>query len=129
MTLYPPLEISARLLPAARVGDSWISIELTGGFSDDRRAIYRYYIDTPDFEFVAADIESGVGGGKLQDGLASLLSFLGAAASDYKHYMMEGGHVPDGESFPRHVCEWAYMNEDELSMLQLELDEKTCITD
>lgn len=52
MTLHAPFEISARLLPAVRVGtDSWISIQFDG--ESGGRTRYRYFIDAPGFKMTA----------------------------------------------------------------------------
>ena len=65
MTLRPPFEISARLLPSVKVGsDCWISIEYDG-YTDDSRTRYRYHIDTPKMEHTGSGLKSGVGGGGL----------------------------------------------------------------
>lgn len=117
MQLSAPFKISPRLLPGLLIDDAWISIEYAG-FNDECRTIYRYYLDLPTVPegHVGTDLKSGCGGGNLQEGMASLLSFLGAAAESY----------PDGENadlFPEAVCAWAYTYSDVISMLQTEIKE------
>ena len=119
MKLQAPFEISARLLPSVRVGTCFISIEFAGETSDGR-ARYRYFIDTPDFEHEGSDLKSGCGGGSLQEGMESLLSFLTAAAESYRYNGMDG---ENSDLFPEQVTCWACANSDELSMLQCELQE------
>ena len=122
MTLNPPFEISARLLAAVRVGDATISITFGKGRYQGR-AIYRYYIDTPKFEYSGADLRSGVGGGTLQEGMASLFSFLSAAADSYSYRQRTGASGEKEDLFPAYVTEWAYQNADEIAALACELQE------
>lgn len=129
MTLHSPIIITPRLLAGLKVGDALISIEFAprGRWDEGGRVTYRYYIDLPDgTEHVAEDLRSGVQGGSLQSGLESLLAFLGAAAESF------GSTQPgfdEEKRFPFAVCEWAYRHSNELSLLQLELEEnKNLIT-
>lgn len=136
MKLNSPFQISARLLPAVRIGDAWISIKFNGA-TNDGRARYRYFIDLPDgTEHSANDLQSGCGGGSLQGGMESLLSFLGACAESVRYgtkYDKFGDGTDDDSNadlFPATIAEWAYQNSDEISMLQCELEEnKNLITD
>lgn len=121
MIIHPPCQITARLLPGIRVNDAFISIEYFGR-TPDRRQRYRYYIDHKDFEYEAADLSSGVGGGSLQQGLESLLSFLSNAGEVYAYKLHSPGDGDD-DSFTPSVTEWAYNNRDELSLLGMELEE------
>lgn len=116
MILTQSIMITARLLPGVMVDKSFISIEFDG--EKDGRVRYRYYIDTPDFEYTNNDLCSGVGSGTLQQGLSSLLSFLCAVA--------EGGSE-NRNLFPGKVARWAAHYEDELGMLQCELEESELI--
>lgn len=115
MVLNSPCIITSRLLPGIRIGDGTISIEYAG-HSPDGRQKYRWYIDIRAGKFTGDDLASGVGGGSLQSGLESLLSFLGACGESY----------PDGENaelFPPAVAAWAAQNSDELSLASMELEE------
>lgn len=63
-------------------------------------------------------------GGKDYDGMtAAVLSFLGAAADAYSHWMRTGQESENYTLFPEHVTEWAYLMEDEIAMLALEHEE------
>lgn len=117
MLIRNPCIITARLLPGARVGNSTLSIEY-GGISADGRQEYTVHIDTPDWEYTFDDLRSGVGGGSLQSGLESALSFFGAAAEAYNRPQSDNANI-----FPAHVMEWAYLNSDEINMLEYELEE------
>jgi hypothetical protein len=125
MKLQSPFAISARLLPAVQVGDSWISIKLADGYTPDGRARYRYYIDTPAFEHTNDDLASGCGGGSLQMGMESLLSFLLAAVESYRYRGCTWTGDPHDNSslFPQQVVEWAYQHDSEIQSLQMELEE------
>ena len=122
MKLDHPFEISARLLPAVRVGNSFVSIEFAGETSDGRSR-YRYHIDTPEWEFTGADLKSGVGGGSLESGTENLLSFLSACGESVAYSMRTGRESENADLFPPHVAQWCYQHSDELSMLQCEISE------
>jgi hypothetical protein len=128
MVINSPCMITSRLLPGLRIGDATISIEY-GDETRDGRQGYRWYIDLADGrEFSGDDLASGVGGGSLQSGLESLLSFLGACGESYAYDVRRGGDGTGGENsdlFPAAVAEWAAQNSDELSMAALELEEST----
>lgn len=112
MKLRAPFMITARLLPGVKIGDVTLSIQDTGLRTPDNRTVYEYFIDGPGWTHSANDLKSGCGGGTLQEGMESLLSFLGAAAESY----------PDGENsdlFPA----WAHQNSDEITLLGIELKE------
>jgi hypothetical protein len=123
MILHDPFIITSRLLPGIKVADGTISITFNGE-THDGRAKYLAYLDLADGrEFVVDDMASGVGGGRLQDGMSSLLSFMGASAEAYR-YEMGGLKSENIDLFAPDVVEWCYQNDGELAMLQCELDEK-----
>lgn len=130
MKLNSPFEISSRLLPALRVADATISIDFAKRDGREGRTRYQWYIDTPDFEATGNDLQSGCQGGSLQEGMASLLSFL-SACGEALNYSDRTGHESDNaDLFPRNVAEWAQSHYEELSMLAIELEEnKELITD
>lgn len=113
LTLRHPFVIGSRLLPAVRVGGAEISIEYAG--QSEGRAVYRHYIDLPGSRRAAIveDIRSGVGNATLRGGMSALLSFLYAAATQSDMH---------GE-FPGRVEEWARQNSDEISLVQMEIEE------
>lgn len=113
VTLNAPFEISARLCAALRIGGAWVSLDYdllaTARSQDNRRTVYRYFIDLPDgYEHAANDLKSGCGGGTLQEGFASLLTFLDCA---------------DEELFPKCVVVWAKQNSTELEILKCEVQD------
>jgi hypothetical protein len=120
MELRAPFVITSRLLPGVRFTDANESISIEfGRETSDGRIRYKYYIDTPDFSYENDDLKSGVGGGSLQQGMLSVLSFLGAAAEAFRH----GPESDNFDLFPKHVMEWVYQNADEISVLQMEIQE------
>lgn len=125
MKLHEPFIITPRLMAGVKIGqDSFISIGFYGETNDSRMA-YQYFIDAPGIEHTGHDLASGVGGGSLQEGMASLLCFLGAAAESYHYRGNRCTGDPDDNSsmFPEDVVEWAYEHSDEISMLQYEIEE------
>jgi hypothetical protein len=124
MEIRSPLIITSRLMPGAQVGNGTLSIEYSPRQPPSGRTRYRYFIDVGKRTHKASDLQSGVGGGTLQEGLRSLLSFLGAAAESYGYEMRTGRKGENSDIFPKWVSEWAYENDDDLSMLALELEEK-----
>lgn len=129
MEVSYPCVITHRLRCGVRINDSEISIDI-GNWTDDGRISYRYWLDLKldgkRIEFYEEDIQSGVGGGSLQEGLQALLSFLGACGESYAYAMRHNGKLADtdnGNLFPADVAEWSYINSDELAIIRCELEE------
>jgi hypothetical protein len=120
MILHHPIIITARLLPGVEIAGSYVSIERDGETRDNRDR-FRYYIDYRDSEFSGNDLSSGVGGGALQSGLASLFSFLSGFAESRRY----GNPDSDGwDLFPDELADWAMDNGDMFSLLSCELEEQ-----
>lgn len=95
------------------VGASTLTITASPPQSDGR-VRYSYSILMRDGQkYENNDLQSGVMGGSVQDGLQSLLSFLGAAAESYE-YTMRGNKSDDADMFPQFVMEWSYLHSEEL---------------
>lgn len=127
MKLHPPFVITSRLLPGLHLRDvanrlSELSITFNGQTSDGRTR-YRYYLDTPAFEFTNNDLMSGVGGGSLQDGMISLLSFLTACAESVDCKSRTGRDGENFDLFPLSVAKWASDHKDALTFLEIEIQE------
>lgn len=123
MEISSPLCITSRLLPGCRIGGAEISIEyLPGcwGKTLDKRQRYHWHIDLSNGsgEFQGSDLYSGAGGGTLQEGLESLLSFLGAFAED-----LQSGDTVGARMFPAGLAQWAVENADAIVTMELELQE------
>ncbi len=116
MILTAPFLISARLLPALKIGAVTISLEPERQQLDvPHRCNLRFYFDGPDFTYI--DTSVGVfWNTKEQDCFLVLLSFLSAAAEA----------SPTGDNadlFPPEIMAWAAEHSDEISMLQWDLEE------
>jgi hypothetical protein len=126
MTLHSPFIITPRLMAGLQIGGAFISMG-AGPRNAEGRTQYGCYIDLPDgSEHKVTDLRSGCGGGDLADGFASLLSFLGAAAESYRYRQCDWNNIDEDDNaslFPHAVVEWAYQNSDELSVLQVEIEE------
>lgn len=124
MTLHPPFSISARLLPALKVGSAWIQLEYAKRVGREGRTRYKWTIDLPDgSSFSGDDIQSGCQGGSLQGGFNSLLSFLSAAAESYAYRMRTKRSGENEDLFPPAVVEFAYQHKDEIDCLSLDVSE------
>lgn len=121
MKISSPCIITPRLLPGLHIGGAFVSIEY-GEPNNDGRTTYVYYIDLPDFEYESNDLASGCQGGDLQDGLESLLAFLGAAAEAKNYEDRTGRKSENADLFPAEIVEWAAQNSDEIAAAQYELD-------
>lgn len=129
MIVPAPMFISSRLMAAVRVDEGTetggtIHISHAGTTREGRQR-YSYVIEDATGKVLeeGSDINSGVGDepnyGKA---MATLLSFLTAAAESYE-YEMRGGDSDNHDLFSPAVMEWAFMNSDELAELELELDQ------
>lgn len=125
MEIRQPLCITSRLLPGVEIGEATISIKYAHVTSDGRQA-YRWFIDNGNGhrqDFQGDKLCSGVGGGSLQEGLESLLSFLGAFA-EAAYGDKSFPSLEDNSLFPAELANWAIDNMDEISSLEYELQER-----
>lgn len=124
MQLSPPFSISSRLLPALEIGGATIQLTYAKRAGDSGRTRYEWTIDMPDgSEHTGDDLQSGCNSGGLQEGFASLLSFLIACGESVNYQTRTGRHVEGAEMFPDAIGQWAADNSDELSMVSAELEE------
>lgn len=122
--LSPPFAISARLLPAIQIGGAWISLEYSRRGTSDGRTRYQWAIDLPDgSEHTGDDLKSGCGGGDLQGGFVSLLSFLAACGESVKFAQRTGREGENADLFPAPVAQWAADHTDDLMLVELEIEE------
>ncbi len=120
MELHPPLCISARLLPAIKIGKSWLSLA-----GEDGKIVF--WLDVPAEptwkEYKITGLRPGIGEVTLEQWFECLLSFMGAAAEAYKYEM--GGHESDnGDLFEPEIMEWTYQNDSEISMVACDLQDR-----
>ena len=131
MTLKHPFIITARLLPGLKIGDGFLSLSrVTKGDAVPpmgNRLRAGFILDLPEsVTFENNDLQTGAGGGTIENMFVSFLSFLGAAAESYQYRGMDWEKIDEDDNatmFPRPVTEWAYRNSDEISMLQCEIEE------
>lgn len=122
MILKPPFFISSHMLPAVKIGDGEISLNYV---EQTRRGcmIYRWHIDIPAGEFTDCDLKSSCQGGSYQQMFGTLLCFLGSAAERRSYEIRNGITDSDPELFPRPVVEWACQYSEEITCLQMDLEE------
>jgi hypothetical protein len=91
----------------------------------ESQVVWRYVIEDGDRRVLdeGADLRSGAGDPvDPRKAMATLVAFLGAAADEYRVALRSDGGENAGV-FPPNVAEWAYVHEDELASLSLELDD------
>lgn len=111
MILHPPFIISARLLPALKIGDGYLSWD--GSV---------FYLDTPEFEYVVDDFHPGAGCDR-QECFRAILSFLDAALESRAYRIRTGRESENEDLFPPHVLDWAEQYSDVIEMLSIDLEE------
>jgi len=123
MKLKSPFIISARLAPALKIADAFLSFDkgqFVFDFADGSEHIVK------DFHFPQGRIRGTTDERFLQDGFSAILSFLGACAESRKYATRKGLDAMEGENsdlFPASVGEWAEANSDEIAMLDCEITE------
>lgn len=123
MNLSPPFAISARLAPAIKIADAWLSFadgRFVFDFADGSEHI------VTDFQFPKMRIYGTSDERFLQDGFSAILSFLGACAESRAWAVRRGKDASEGENsglFPEAVGQWAELHSDEIAMLDLEITE------
>ena len=118
MKLHTPFEISPRLNPAIRIQDAhscaWLSYD--GDF----------ILDLPSgSEHLVSDFRAGRGS-SLQSQFSAVLAFLGACAESRSYAERQGKNAMEGENsdlFPPEVGAWAQQMSNEISLLELEIEE------
>lgn len=124
MKLLSPFIISARLAPALTVGGATLSFD-NGRFVLDMPDGSEHVISS--FSFPQGRIHGDTNESVLQDGFASILSFLSACAESRSYAERRGKEPMEGENsdlFPDNVGQWAQEFSDEISMLELEITEQ-----
>ena len=121
MKLQRPFRINYRLIrtPGRQPFDIALDID---GTELDGRTRYRYVIKSGDMAHEANDLHSGIQGGTLAEGFASLLAFLAAAGEAHRAWLDRRTSDNSG-SFPWWVEELAYTYNDELTALRLDFEE------
>ena len=117
MTLYDPFSISARLLPALKIGAATLSFEPETA---------RFYLDRKEGEYVIKDFRPGPGS-KIQDCFWAILSFMLAAGESRTYRERTGMEGENEDLFPEDIVDWIVDHYDELETLSSQLEEEECI--
>lgn len=115
MILHDPFKISARLLPALLINQSWLSWDGSN-----------FFIDTPIFEHVIDDLHPGPYA-DTQECFRAILSFMLAAGESRKYRERTGEPGENEDLFPAHIVDWITDNYDELECLSSDIEEKELI--
>ena len=118
MTLKPPFIISARLLPGLQIADATLSLDKG----------HVFHLDLPDgTEHTIKDFRPGSMNRNIASWFAAILGFMGAAVESRKYRERQGETEidPDGNErlFTPAIVDWAAMHSDEITMLELEIEE------
>lgn len=118
MTLRAPFSISARLLPAIRIGEGAEAVTLSAGPAS-------WFLDGPFGEHEVTDYRPARGA-DLVSAFEGLLSFMSAAASSFQYAERRGKDGMEGENadlFPREVTEALAQISSELECVQCDLEQ------
>lgn len=129
MKLTAPIIITPRLMAGLQIGNGTISIDYSDRPGDGTRTRYRYFIDLDGHEHDNDDLQSGCQGGTLQEGLASLLSFLIAAGESYDYFTRTGRESDNAGLFPAWVAEWCSANLGDLTIIASDIEEQSLIAE
>lgn len=123
MKLQSPFQISARLAPALKIADAWLSFaegRFVFDFADGSEHV------VTGFNFPQCRFRGTTDERFLQDGFSAILSFLGACAESRSYAERRGKDASEGENsglFPEVVGAWAQMHSDKIAMLDYEITE------
>lgn len=114
MKLQAPFAISARLLPAIKIGDAWLSF--------DPQTV-EFYLDRPGHpDYTIDDFRPGYSH-NIQMCFADILSFMGAAG-DSRGYREWSGQPGENEDlFPPEIVDWIVENLEDIDCYRMELGE------
>lgn len=107
MILHEPFIIGPNFRPALRVGNGILSLAAKSWTEEPdsilgKRITFGFHLNTPDFEYFDAHVQSGCGGCGLVEAFDALLGFLEAAVDSYNYARGENTDL-----FPSYVVEWA----------------------
>ena len=122
ITLTAPMIISARLLPAVRMGDSTVSIEAIS-HDPDGRINWQFFIDKPNEHGLTYRGEGLSTHHGVRESMGDLLSFLQHFGESARRWEIDGDDDGDDLPVPTHVARWCEAHQDEMSMIRLEIEE------
>ena len=111
MILKEPLRISARLLPAVKIGDSWLS------FNPDTEV---FHLDTPDFYKASCGLKARTTVPMLRQ-FQGMLSFM-AAAAEAQRAVDQGRFSDNSDIFEPDLMQWCQENASEIEAMLCELE-------
>lgn len=116
MILERPLIISARLLPAVKVGSDVLSVQF-----DEASKSWKFYVDTNGKELS----DDGLRGrfSDVREVFACLFDFMLACAESVRFEKYSGQKGENSESFSPEIVDWIVANETQIEYLQFELSE------
>jgi hypothetical protein len=120
-----PLFISSRLMAALKIEGAGTLHLSHVGYTDGGRVRYQYVIEDADGTELESgqDLNSGVGSPvDYTATMATICSFLSAAAESYGYQMRTGREGENADLFSPAVVEWAYQNANEITMAGYDLE-------
>lgn len=110
MKLHPPFIIGARLSPALKIGDAFLS--LTGMNTAGHRHAPQFVLDIPGMEpHCIDDMRSGCGGFESTvESFETLLTFMSACAESIQYAQRTGRDAESGDLFPPAIAQWCADN-------------------
>lgn len=123
MLIQAPFFIGSRLLPALKIGDATLSLDLAYQIDADNRDRATFYLDFPGGTSYRDDqLRSGVGGFKNPvEAFESFLAFLEAAIEALRYEMYSGRTSENKGLFPEHVVNWAHEESDGVEMARSDI--------
>ena len=119
MKINSPLCITPSLEPGIEIDGAWLSISYASRPGREGRTRYRWRWIVDGHEESGDDLQSGCGGGDLNEGLGAFIEFLSAFGDAHRPGCEPG---ENSELFPGTISEWAYRNADALSMVAEEIE-------
>lgn len=134
MKLDPPLMISARLLPAVKIGDCTISLEFHDYSADNRCTLATHYDRPGKKSYTEIALSTGVGeewnDETVRKSFCALLGFISAAVESREYRERQGKPRDDNDNdttenlFPPFIVKYFSEHSSELESVSIELEEE-----
>jgi hypothetical protein len=132
MKLHAPFIIGARLLPALRIGDAFLSLEgmtevnVSTGKLRMRRMCPAFILDIGSQEYRIDDMQSGAGGFRsVVEPFEMLLSFMSACAESIQYRQRTGHGGDNADLFAPAVAQWCADNSSEIESAQCAIQDES----
>lgn len=109
------IQISPRLLPGVKIGDSWLS------FEPDSEV---FHLDTPDFYKASCGLKARTAIPMLRQ-FHGMLSFM-LAAAEAQNAVDAGRFSDNADIFSLDIMRWCQENATEIGCVQYELEDYKC---